>query len=62
MGKEGQQAGRARTVHGQDGHGTKWAGRQKAGHQLIQVKSQAGCPDENGTAKSEVILSKYFGL
>ena len=45
-GKAGQRAGRTGMVHGQDGRGIKRAGQQKAGRQLIWVKSRAGRPDD----------------
>ena len=47
-GQDGQgrtRAGQTGMVHAQDGRGIKWAGQQKAGCQLILVKSRAGHPD-----------------
>ena len=70
-GKEGQQARRARKVSGQDGQG-QFMGRMDVGLKGLDVKkldanSSGLSPGldaqmTNGTAQSEVIPSRHFGL
>ena len=62
FGLDSQDWSMARTVHGQDGQGTRRAGQENAGCQLIQVSPGLDARKQNGIAQSDVILSGHFGL